>query len=212
MALASSLEELHLRQSTYLPPNLAQLTALSVLTIACQLTGPGIAASNSGILEGALPQMRRLACLVLPRVDSGLHRLPAGDWLASLRRLTAPVQVVAVSLPVLSAATALQRIGLSAEQALEPAASAQVLRWAGGRPGLQALELQMPDRSATRAMIGGLLELQRSSPHMLVEVKPDIYAEKCNISRQLIALKLPVVTVLQQIGRSRSTERVTNNG
>lgn len=134
--------------------------------------GPNYA-SNAGILEAALPQLRRLTRLVLPP-ECGLQRLPPGQWLASLRSLVSPVAPVAASLPALSAAQRLQHLVLWARvaESVEPIHAAAVVRWAAGRPALRRLELQMGRQGISGPeLLMAVAHLARRRPEVVFEAK-----------------------------------------
>ncbi|PRW45204.1 adenylate cyclase regulatory [Chlorella sorokiniana] len=174
-ALAGTLQQLCLHGVARLPPNLGQPTALTRLAIRNHFSRAEDASSadaaNQGILEAALPRLCQLACLVVPVAGSGLRQLPPGDWLASLRVLVLPARAAAASLPVLAAATGVQRFGLYyGDEPVNVADFPRLLRWAAGSPALLTLMLQL--RQFGCGIVDALLELQRSKPQLAVKVTP----------------------------------------
>ena len=173
--LHKSLESLELRSFTHLPPTPGKLAALTQLIIVNDgIAGPNpeATAANAAILQAALLQLRRLACLALSSGSSEVQQLPGG--LTALRWLVAPLPAVAASLPALSQCRQLQRLGLCSRVELEPAAAVRVLQWAAGRSALQLLELQMSAQGCRRDVVAALLALQRARPELEIEAKEDV--------------------------------------
>ena len=173
-AVSATLLRLNLLDVVLLPPNLGHLTALTKLAIrfsTCTVSTIGrLDADNQGILEAALPQLRRLASLDVAPVGSGLQQLPPGSWLNSLRTLVVPLGAATASLPVLAAATGLRRFGLSAgDMPVKMEDIQSLLQWAAGRPALQHLTLQQ--RQFDCDTVSNLLRLQRSRLELTVQTE-----------------------------------------
>jgi hypothetical protein len=110
-------------------PSLRRLTALHIIT----LTTPIVAALS------ALPQLSALACFNASR---GMA-LPAGSWLAPLRRLILPANLVRASFTVLEAAQHLQLVASDLDLYSQPKQQqiSELVQWAAERVHMRWLLL-----------------------------------------------------------------------
>lgn len=93
-----------------------------------------------------------------------LAALPAGPWLASLRRLALLGMVTVGALDVLQAATQLEHLGLSRVSYADQGDAARLARCAQSHPTLQRVQL--------RAGSLGRRALRRGAPRVSVSVLP----------------------------------------
>jgi hypothetical protein len=167
----TSLRRLAFERCDYVPACLPQLTWLEALAvIKCLDVEAG--ESNGATVRAALERLGSLTHLSLdsvhgmrrppvaltrltalrslvwmPPPEAGvalqLTALPPGSWLAGLRSLEAPLEVLSSSLPALQAgAQALERVAaIHLSAAIQAAAVlSAVLRWAAGHPSLHTVE------------------------------------------------------------------------
>ena len=151
-----ALERLEL-DTTYLPDCLWEIKPLRALTLIGYYRAPEV--------EAALSRLRHLTQLVLQRVaevppalaglsrlqrfaieikhikPGGNQQLPGGPWLASLRQLAAPADMLADSPQVLAGAAGLEQVFLTDFFAAHYSAQYRILSWAGEHPALRHLSL-----------------------------------------------------------------------
>lgn len=89
-----------------------------------------------------LRQLRSFGFLRYEEDDLVGDPLPAGAWLASLRRLAGSCTFLVASLPALAAASQLQELSLLEVIDAEQQASASVLQWAAGRPAMKRIRVE----------------------------------------------------------------------
>ena len=155
---------------TRAPRCLGRLTQLRSLHVSRPAGGDLFSSAEAQLLHAALPALQQLTHmgleLVLPSPPASLSclcqlrsfgflsyeegndpagapgQLPAGPWLAGLRRLAGTCSLLAASLPALAAASQLQELGLLQVVGPEQQAAVSILQWAGGRPAMRRVRLE----------------------------------------------------------------------
>ena len=197
----SSLRWLELVWCAHLPPCLSQLTRLEALTLeddgSCHIHG-GTAVEDIESIVQAVSQLTNLTHLALAgypqqpdpgrlaalshlrslwwlaRARSEDAALPAGAWLANLRRLALPVRQLHNSLPALAGARHLQCLAMTMFAQDNSDLLPEVLRWAAQRPALELVLLQVFDDAQLGRHFDAILEVQRSVPRLRIERHRDI--------------------------------------
>lgn len=147
---------------------LRQLTRLRVRLNDHHLNVGGDQLPPSGLaaLIASLPQLQLLDWCCW---DDG-EALPIGPALASLRRLHAPVQALARSLPALARATQLEALQLTLRADVggtESRALCDVLRWAPAQPALRRVSLGFAGGGTVATeVLGAALAAQRAAPSL----------------------------------------------
>jgi hypothetical protein len=180
-----ALERLEVRGS-WLPDSLSELQALRALTVAY--------ASKDWMAEvqAALRLLTQLTQLVLRYVhdvppalaglaslqrfaldlydpNSGLQ-LPDGPWLANLRQLAAPAQVVADSPQVLAGATGLQKLFLANVFYARTTAQTCILSWAGEHPTLRSMCLENQGDYCSEASFRAVVQALARNPTLTLHI------------------------------------------
>ncbi|KAL4425648.1 hypothetical protein ABPG75_009664 [Micractinium tetrahymenae] len=198
LAQLPGLRRLGLRSCQFWPACLSALTGLEALALvddadSSNRVQSGADESGTDILAAACPRLQRLTLLALDSVQGtpvipsavtslhGLHSfywfeysggtLPAGEWLRSLRRLTAFAESLAASLPALERhATSLEVAGAYFYDTKQADAT-HLAAALGSAPRLPALRrlLLRADEELFAQQLRGLLAAQRARPDMLVD-------------------------------------------
>lgn len=132
----------------------------------------------------ALTGLRTLHTLCLPIRLVEDAALPTGCWLSSLRRLAAPIPLLANSMEALAAASTLEY--LAAWSFLDDATDTTtqligVIRWAAGRPMLRKLVLEKLEAGELPCdVVAAALEVQRQQPVLQIELQDAAHTELCN--------------------------------
>ena len=167
-----------------LPTCLSQIKTLRVLTLA-----GGACKGSIADVEKALQPLTQLTQLVLRHVHSipqalaGLgslkrvgiaisnvaepvvdHQLPGGPWLANLRQLAAPAQLVADSPQLLAGASALQELSLFSFFGAQVTVQSRILSWAAQHPTLRCLSLDSLGEHCSEASFRAVSQAMAANP------------------------------------------------
>lgn len=208
LAALHSLRHLRLDGCFSLPSNLSELTWLEAFSL--QNDDDQMQEGSSQTLLSALPQLTRLTYLALdsmkglesppaalaglthlhtfvwldaisPQLEGSDAALPGGPWLGSLRRLAAPAQLLANSLPLLAGPPRLEHLGVTSFHR-SAAATCRLLRTALYWSSLQKVSLLhcpglLDDTiSLPPALVAAALEAQRQRPSLLIDLSHFILA------------------------------------
>jgi hypothetical protein len=177
----------HLEMPGYtLPDFLSEIKTLRSLTVA------GTSKASIAGVERALRPPTQLTQLVLryvhdvPPALAGLAslqrfaldlydptaglQLPDGPWLANLRQLAAPAQVVADSPQVLAGATGLQELLLANFFYARTTAQTCILSWAGEHPTLRSLCLENRGDYCSEASFRAVVQALARNPTLTLHI------------------------------------------
>ena len=169
-----------------LPDSLSEIKTLKALTLAyaSELVMAEVQAVRQPLTQltqlvlrhvfdvpSALAGLSRLQRFALHLYDptSGLQ-LPDGPWLANLRQLAAPAQVVADSPQVLAGATGLQELLLANFFYARTMAQTCILSWAGEHPTLRSLCLENRGDYCSEASFRAVVQALARNPTLTLHI------------------------------------------
>lgn len=206
--------------SSSAPTCLSRLTQLRSLHLARRSGTDHLSVAEAEVLEAALPALQQLTHLglelVLPGPPSSLTALrqlrsfgflryeelhidcpgiggalPAGPWLASLRRVAGGPNFLFASLPALVAATQLQELALVQLIDSEQPAAISMLQWAAGRPARKRVRVRFLSFARNPRLAAA--EVARQNPQLSLDVLEPRRHEFDEQDLQLVLPDLPPV-------------------